>query len=348
MKKIKSKFNFPIARSVDSAILAELFLVNSVFSIVVIRVFLFLTDYPQLGGGVLHIAHMLWGGLLMFISIAILLFLLGRSGLFIAAVIGGLGFGTFIDELGKFVTSDNDYFFQPTFALIYLLFVFLFFIFKYAFVRKPLTSKEYLSNASHFLAEIISSRDYDEQDEIRLKELLEKAEASVNIRQSFYKLAENFKTTRTITPSVYIRTKHFLKSNYVKIVKTKWFPNFIKGVFIVRGVVTIANILLFLFNANFGNFDRDPGSLGFFELGAIASSFAVNLWVVIGLMKFRKSGLEALKHFKTSTLIAILFYTFFSFYFNQLTAIVGLSIEILILYALELMIAAEEQEVPSA
>lgn len=347
MKKIKSKLNFPIARSVDSAILAELFLVNSIFSIVVIRVFLFLTDYPQLGGGVLHIAHMLWGGLLMFISIAILLFLHGRSALFIAAVVGGLGFGTFIDELGKFITSDNDYFFQPTFALIYLLFVFMFFIFRYAFVTKPLTPREYLSNASYLLAEIISSHDYDEQDKTRLKELLEKANTTKDIQQNFYKLASSFETNRKVTTSLYIRVRYYLKENYTRVIRTRWFPTFIKTVFVIRAIVIIGNVLLFLFNANFGNFDRNIDSLGFFEIGAIASSLAVNLWVVWGLLKFKGSGLEALKKFRTSTLIAILFYTFFSFYFNQLSAILGLCIEILILYALELMVAAEEQEIPS-
>ncbi len=347
MKKIRSKFNFPLARSIDSAILAELFLVNSIFSIVVIRVFLFITDYPQLGGGVLHIAHMLWGGLLMFISIAILLFVLGRTSLFIATIIGGLGFGTFIDELGKFVTSDNDYFFQPTFALIYLLFICMFFVFRYVFVRKPLTPNEYLINASHLLAEIISSKDYDEQDEIKLTELLERAQASKSVKTKFYSLVSDFKTDRKSRKSLYIRLKYFLKDKYTKLVKTKLFSKLIKGIFIVRALVIAINVSLFLLNASFGTLNRNSKDLGFFEIGAIISSIAVNAWVVWGLTKFKVSSLEALKKFRTSTLIAILFYTFFSFYFNQLAAIIGLCVEILILYALELMVSTEEQEIPS-
>ena len=36
----------------------------------------------------------------------------------------------FVDELGKFITSNNDYFFEPTVGLLYLLFVLLFRVFQ--------------------------------------------------------------------------------------------------------------------------------------------------------------------------------------------------------------------------
>lgn len=43
----------------------ETFLVAAVASILIIRLFLEVTGYPKLGGASLHIAHVLWGGLMM-------------------------------------------------------------------------------------------------------------------------------------------------------------------------------------------------------------------------------------------------------------------------------------------
>ena len=38
-------------------------------TVVITRIFLQLTGFPQIGDSVLHIAHALWGGLLLFISV---------------------------------------------------------------------------------------------------------------------------------------------------------------------------------------------------------------------------------------------------------------------------------------
>ncbi len=89
-------------------------------TVIVVRVFLQLSGYPQIGGGgTYHVAHMLWGGLLLFGALVALLLWANHWVLWGAAVAGGIGVGLFIDEVGKFITSSNDYFFPLAFPIIY-------------------------------------------------------------------------------------------------------------------------------------------------------------------------------------------------------------------------------------
>ena len=59
-----------LVRNLDAWPYLEIFLVSAVVAVLGIRMFLELSGYPRLGHGRLHIAHMLWGGFLMFFSIA--------------------------------------------------------------------------------------------------------------------------------------------------------------------------------------------------------------------------------------------------------------------------------------
>lgn len=123
---------------------AEGYLLTSLvaFAVVVIltRLFLQLTGFPQLGNSVLHIAHALWGGLLLFIAVLLPLALANRWAFQASAVISGLGIGLFIDEVGKFITQTNDYFFAPALSFIYgffLLCLFLFLLFRRSHQENP-------------------------------------------------------------------------------------------------------------------------------------------------------------------------------------------------------------------
>lgn len=98
-------------------------LVSFAGSVMVTRLFLFLTGYPQVGGGELHIAHVLWGGLLLFIAALVPLVLANRWAFTISAILSGVGVGLFIDEVGKFITRSNDYFYPPAAPIIYAFFL---------------------------------------------------------------------------------------------------------------------------------------------------------------------------------------------------------------------------------
>jgi hypothetical protein len=130
----KSFVSSPVRRNqVESYLL--LTLMALALSVIVTRVFLELTGYPQLGNSQLHIAHALWGGLLLYIAALLPLILVNRWALTASAILNGIGVGLFIDEVGKFITRDNNYFYRPAAPIIYAFFLLGMLLLLY--VRKP-------------------------------------------------------------------------------------------------------------------------------------------------------------------------------------------------------------------
>ena len=126
----------------------DLFLVCAVASVLGNRVFLIITGYPQLGNGTLHISHAIWGALMMAIAIIFAISFLAPSTRTFIAFLGGSGFGWFIDELGKFITRDVNYFFEPTIALIYIVFIVMYLVFRIGGERERSRPTKRCSTAS--------------------------------------------------------------------------------------------------------------------------------------------------------------------------------------------------------
>jgi hypothetical protein len=99
------------------------------------RAFLQLTGFPQIGNSVLHIAHALWGGLLLFVAVLLPLAYANHWAIRASALLSGIGIGLFIDEVGKFITQTNDYFFPPALSLIYGFFLLI--VLVYLHFRRP-------------------------------------------------------------------------------------------------------------------------------------------------------------------------------------------------------------------
>ena len=110
-------------------------LVAFAVTVIVTRVYLELAGYPQIGNDVLHIAHALWGGLLLFVAALLPLALANRWAIQVSGLLGGIGTGLFIDEVGKFITQANDYFFPPSLSIIYGFFLLT--VLGYLYFRRP-------------------------------------------------------------------------------------------------------------------------------------------------------------------------------------------------------------------
>jgi len=141
-----------------------LHLLSFAASISITRLFLEITGYPQIGGGELHIAHVLWGGLFLYIATLGPLVWANRWVYAISAVMSGIGIGLFIDEVGKFITQTNDYFYPPAAPIIYALFLVT--VLVYTRMRRPI-ARDVRSELYHVLDGLEEVLDHDLTDRER-------------------------------------------------------------------------------------------------------------------------------------------------------------------------------------
>ena len=125
----------------DPAALARVdtFLFAAAGTVLIVRAALAATGYPKVGGGSFHIAHVVWGGILLGVGLVTMAVALGTATRFWACLIGGVGFGLFIDEVGKFVTADVNYFYSPASAIIYTVLLASYLLGREAVVRRRLS-----------------------------------------------------------------------------------------------------------------------------------------------------------------------------------------------------------------
>ncbi len=167
MNRLISRVRQPVKRESAEQYL-RLTLLSFALSVTLTRLFLSLSGYPQIGGGELHIAHMLWGGLLLFGAALLPLVWANRWVYNAGALLAGAGVGLFIDEVGKFITKSNDYFYPAAAPIIYAFFLLT--VLLYLRMRRPPArdARAELYRVFDGLQEVLD-RDLDPQERADLK-----------------------------------------------------------------------------------------------------------------------------------------------------------------------------------
>src|SRR4051794_30332204 len=152
----------PVARE-EAAGYLPLLVVAFVVTVTITRLFLAATGYPRIGGSTFHFAHALWGGLLLVVAVVVQLLWANRWALRLAAGCAGIGVGLFMDEVGKFITTRNDYFFPLAAPIVYLAMVVLGWIAFRARRRRPPTDRERLYEVLDDLQDLADGRLHSER-----------------------------------------------------------------------------------------------------------------------------------------------------------------------------------------
>lgn len=326
----------------------DLFLVSAVSAILAIRAFLHLTGYPQVGGEGLHIAHMLWGGLLMLAAIVTLLSYLGRRGHQIAAVLGGLGFGTFIDEVGKFVTNDNDYFYRPALALIYVTFILTYLAIRSIHGKQRARPEEYLVNALQEV-ENVAIGDLDREERDRALLYLERGDPADPLVTALRDLFDRTDLVPTPDPHPFLRVRNGAAALYRYVASRPEFPKLVIGFFVAQLTVKTAysTSMLVWPEMSFSLVPILPPvrqaveQLSFADWALFFSIALSGLLILFGIVCLRYSRLRAFRMFQRSILVSIFITQVFTFYQAQWAALVALGFNLSVLVTLNFVIDQE-------
>ncbi len=338
-------------RDIRAGTHVEMFLVAAVATVLAVRFYLSLTGYPRVGGEILHVAHVLWGGLLMMAAIVIKLSFLSRRSTRLAAVVGGVGFGLFVDELGKFLTSDNDYFFRPAVAIIYVLFVLIVIATRTIRAGSRYSEEEYLMNALKEMEEVVR-HDLDEEEKARALRYLDRSNPANPLVPLLGDLLRRVELVPSPAPALWTRVRRRLRAVYARVADLPGFDLALILFFVGQLVLRLGYVFMLVFLVGLGweqvldvRFLGTLASrfehLSFIHLAQFASSLIAGVFVFLGVVRLRRNRLSAYRNFKLSVLITIFLTQIFIFYEKQFEALVGLGFNIVILVILDYMIGRE-------
>jgi len=323
----------------------ELWLVSAITTILAVRMFLELTGYPQVGGSSFHIAHVLWGGLVMAVGAIIMFIFLGNRLALLGTFMSGIGFGLFIDEVGKFVTKDNDYFYKPSVAIMYTVFIILYMVTRWVITSAAYTENEYLVNSISELQNIPIGHATTGEKKLILY-LLANSDAGNPLAADLKGVVNRIDTTLAEKVSLVVRWRNGFYNWYRRLTGKSWFTKAVAGFFVLQFAGTLSLVLVILF---------DPGSMvdqmkdfTFSDWAILASNVISAVYICWGLLLLHRSRLNAYGMFERSVLVQLFLGQMFLFEKDELEAMPNFVFTLLLLLAIRFVVQREKNELISA
>lgn len=320
-------------RSADVARRLDVFMIVAIASVLGNRIFLVITGYPQLGNGTLHISHAIWGALMMAIAIVISISFLGPITRVVAAFLGGAGFGWFIDELGKFITRDVNYFFKPTFALIYITFMVMYLVFR-AVERRPFRPDEGLLNAIEALKSAALGQ-LGEPERREVLALFDRTAPTGELATNVRGLLADAPTLPEQQVSVAARAGQEARESYLRVTRHPRFPTIVDILFMTLALVAFADVVLLGLDG--------PGIVTFTERVGFVSALVALALVLVGVFRLHGSRSDAYRWFERGLLVQIFVVQIFVFAEEQLAGTIGLVVVLIAWILLQGAIRAERE-----
>lgn len=300
-------------------------MISALLTLLGTRLFLQLLGWPTISFGVWHIAHVLWGGLLMILGAIFLLTNYGEKNRQISAIVIGIGWGLFIDEIGKYLTKNNDYWFQPAVIFIYISFIFLFLAYRHFIKQKDKNNKN--------LYQIIDQLEEMAQDnKINQKEMLLKIKKIIGKEK---KSEEEQKWKQWLTKTGYYSYNKIFRRKFILIIL-----GIFSGAWAVERFREIWQILsnpqrLEAIKNIYQDYDFFSKTDVYMIILKIFFDAVVAILFLTGLFKIAQKRKNAgLKFFQWGLIVNIFLSSVFKLYFEQFSEVFMITISILMLTAI--------------
>lgn len=322
-------------------------------SVVGTRLYLEAAGYPQIGNGTLHIAHVLWGGLLLFIAVAVFLTFANRWSYAASALLGGAGVGLFIDEVGKFITQNNDYFFPFAAPIIYAFFLLMMFLYLQLRRLRPHSVRSDLYWVLDQLKDIVDM-DFDLNERARVEEVLEgvvtqpQSAEQKQVAEALLALVRSVPAIEPPHPSFIQRSATSLRMLEQRFVSRNVLKGGLITAFIVSSFGGLAVIVLLISMAGDAqvrdqfigtvlseSYVESPASLQWLLIQSVLTAMMGVLYMVAGLLLLTRWDTIGIRTGRFGLMLELTVVNVLAFYFSQFAMIFSTLIALGVLLAVE-------------